>query len=793
VSISTEASVEPRLAGMPPRFSVRTLLLSLIAAVVVPILAFSALLLSQHVASERERLAEEAATLARQVSLLLDGEVGKMVALLRGLASSSALRRGDLRQFHEEATRLVSGEDQLIVLRDFGNRQFVNTQIAFGSPMPPAPPIPPSDQTKLRSGEPLVPEIYTSPISGEPRVAVAISAAGDDGALYVLAVTVPTTRVQVALPTAPSGWIIGVGDPRSTRFVTRSQRHHEVSGKRADPSYFARATERSGSFIANNLEGVPVLAAYAYGDVSGWLIAVNVPQTVVEAPLRQSLYALLALGTAALALSLLFAWALGRLFTRAGTLLAEQAELLGSGMPLPPRSFRLTEFQHIQNSLGRASNTLQEQRRQQLGAEQRLRDFNARLEAEVSSRTRELTDANARLVAEMGQREALEGQLRQAQKMEAVGQLTGGIAHDFNNLLAVIMGSLNLLQRRLDRGEIGALQRFIDGAREGTERAANLVTRLLAFSRRQPLSPEPIDVNRLVAGMSDLFSRTLGEHIRIETVLANGLWRSHADPNQLEQSLLNLAVNARDAMPDGGKLTIETANAYVDEPYARQHPGLAVGQYVMIAMTDAGTGMTPEIAAKAFEPFFTTKKAGQGTGLGLSQVYGFVRQSGGWVNIYSEPGQGTTIKIYLPRFMGDAPPEKRPEPRTREANETAPYRGVKVLVVEDEAAVRSLTVEALTELGAIALEADGGLAALRVLDAHTDIALLFTDVVMPEMNGRRLAEEALRRRPELKVLFTTGYTRNAVVHNNTLDPGVHLLVKPFTLEQLAQKLREVLG
>jgi CheY-like chemotaxis protein len=293
--------------------------------------------------------------------------------------------------------------------------------------------------------------------------------------------------------------------------------------------------------------------------------------------------------------------------------------------------------------------------------------------------------------------------------------------------------------------------------------------------------------------MSDLLNRTLGEHIRIETVLANGLWRSHADPNQLEQSLLNLAVNARDAMPDGGKLTIETANAYVDEAYSRQHPGLAVGQYVMIAMTDTGTGMTPEIAAKAFEPFFTTKKAGQGTGLGLSQVYGFVRQSGGWVNIYSEPGQGTSIKIYLPRFMGEAPPEKTPEPHAREANETAPHRGVKVLVVEDEAAVRSLTVEALTELGAIALEADGGLAALRVLDAHADVALLFTDVVMPEMNGRRLAEEALRRRPELKVLFTTGYTRNAVVHNNTLDPGVHLLVKPFTLEQLAQKLREVLG
>ena len=395
------------------------------------------------------------------------------------------------------------------------------------------------------------------------------------------------------------------------------------------------------------------------------------------------------------------------------------------------------------------------------------------------------------VTAERAAQDALhqtEEALRQSQKMEAVGQLTGGIAHDFNNMLAVVIGSLDLLVRRLGDANPRA-QRLVAAAMEGARRAATLTERLLAFSRQQPLQPESIDANRLVAGMSDLLGRSLGGDIRLETVLAGGLWRTHADPNGLENAILNLSVNARDAMPGGGRLTIETANAHLDDAYAATHLGVPAGQYVLIAVTDTGTGMAPDVAARAFDPFFTTKEVGRGTGLGLSQVYGFVKQSGGHVKIYSEPGQGTAVKIYLPRQLGDVA-----DTPARGAAPTLATGGSDelVLVVEDEPGVRRFSVEALRELGYAVLEAESAAEALRLLDATPAVALLFTDVVMPDTNGRKLADEARRRRPGLRVLFTTGYTRNAVVHNGVLDPGVHLIGKPFTIEALAAKVREVL-
>ena len=378
--------------------------------------------------------------------------------------------------------------------------------------------------------------------------------------------------------------------------------------------------------------------------------------------------------------------------------------------------------------------------------------------------------------------------LRQSQKMEAVGQLTGGIAHDFNNMLAVVIGSLDLLRRRIGEGDARA-KRYADAATDGARRAALLTQRLLAFSRQQPLQPKPIDLNHLVSGMSDLLRHSLGAEVRLETVLAGGLWRTHADPNQLENVILNLAVNGRDAMPEGGRLTIETQNAHLDARYAAAHLGVPAGQYVMVAVTDSGSGMPAEVIAKAFEPFFTTKEVGKGTGLGLSQVYGFVKQSSGHVKIYSEPGEGTTVKIYLPRLIG-----QQQEDDGESANHELPLGEdlEVVLVVEDEAAVRQFSVDALTELGYRVLEADSAAAALRLLGAHPEIVVMFTDVIMPDVNGRKLADEALRRLPDLKVLFTTGYTRNAVVHNGVLDPGVELLGKPFTIEELAAKMRDVL-
>jgi PAS domain S-box-containing protein len=396
-----------------------------------------------------------------------------------------------------------------------------------------------------------------------------------------------------------------------------------------------------------------------------------------------------------------------------------------------------------------------------------------------------LADLNANLEQRVADQAAA---LRQSQKMEAVGQLTGGIAHDFNNMLAVVIGSLELLGRRLSGGDARA-QRYVEAASDAARRAALLTQRLLAFSRQQPLQPEPIDANRLVAGMSDLLRHSIGASVRLETVLAGGLWRTHADPNQLENVIVNLAVNARDAMAEGGRLTIETQNAHLDDRYAAAHIGTAAGQYVLIAVSDTGAGMAPDVVEKAFDPFFTTKAVGKGTGLGLSQVYGFVKQSGGHVKIYSEPGHGTTIKIYLPRLHGVGEIEDENPASTPLA--LGEQREV-VLVVEDEPAVRQFSLDALTELGYRTLEADGAATALRLIETHPEIVLLFTDIIMPDVNGAKLAEQARRLRPDLKVLFTTGYTRNAVVHNGVLDAGVELIGKPFTLEALSAKLRSVL-
>jgi signal transduction histidine kinase/CheY-like chemotaxis protein len=406
--------------------------------------------------------------------------------------------------------------------------------------------------------------------------------------------------------------------------------------------------------------------------------------------------------------------------------------------------------------------------------------------AQTAARDR-LALVNRELVDQMARREAAETQLRQAQKMEALGQLTGGIAHDFNNMLGVIMGALDLVKRRLAKGDY-AVERFLDAATIASERAATLTQRLLAFARQQPLSPQPLDANKMIAAMSDLLHATLGEHIQIETVTAAGLWTVHVDSQQLENAILNIAINARDAMPDGGKLTIETANAYLDDAYCAQNPEVRPGQFAMVAITDTGVGMRPDVAARAFDPFFTTKPTGKGTGLGLSQVYGFVKQSNGHVKVYSEPGSGTTMKIYLPRLIADAKDIKRAaiEPmRTGSRSEI-------VLVVEDDPLMRRLASEALHELGYTVFDCGGAADALATLDRVTDVKLLFTDVVMPEINGRKLADEALRRRPGLRVLFTTGYTANAVVHGGVLDSGVNFIAKPFTLDQLAAKVRAVL-
>lgn len=383
--------------------------------------------------------------------------------------------------------------------------------------------------------------------------------------------------------------------------------------------------------------------------------------------------------------------------------------------------------------------------------------------------------------------EAAAAQVRQMQKMEAIGQLTGGIAHDFNNMLAVVMSGISLALRRIAKGQAGSEQ-YLQGALDGAQRAATLVKRLLAFSKQHPLAPGVIDVNKFVSGMSELIARALGEDVRTETTLGAGLWKVNTDASQLESAILNLCVNARDAMPNGGRLTVETANCFLDDRYAREHPDVPPGQYVQIAVSDTGAGMSRDVMAKAFDPFFTTKETGKGSGLGLSQVYGFVKQSGGHLKIYSEIGEGTTIKIYLPRYFGS----KQESARTsREDTREYPGTGF-ILLVEDEDAVRSFTSANLRELGYDVVEARSAKEALEELRNGRVFDLLLTDIVMPDVNGRKLADEALAMRKDLKVLFMTGFTKNAIVHNGVVDPGVHLLTKPFTLEELSLAVQKAM-
>jgi PAS domain S-box-containing protein len=378
--------------------------------------------------------------------------------------------------------------------------------------------------------------------------------------------------------------------------------------------------------------------------------------------------------------------------------------------------------------------------------------------------------------------------LRQSQKMEAIGQLTGGLAHDFNNLLVGISGSLELLERRLGQGRTAGLERYIDAAQGSTRRAAALTQRLLAFSRRQTLDPKPTDVNKLINGMEDLTRRTVGPAVQLEVVGAGGLWLTKVDQSQLENAVLNLSINARDAMPDGGRITIETSNKWLDDRAAKARE-LPSGQYVCLCVTDTGTGMTSDVMSRIFDPFFTTKPLGQGTGLGLSMIHGFVRQSGGQVRVYSEVGVGTTICIYLPRFIGEEAVDATSDDFVAEDA----GHGETVLIIDDEPTVRMLMREVLEEAGYAALEAADGPSGLKILHANVRIDLLVTDVGLPGgMNGRQVADAARVSRPELKVLFVTGYAENAVVGNGHLDAGMHVIAKPFNMSEFTNKVRNMI-
>ena len=760
------------------RLTIRGYLILLTLAILLPVLVFSGILYFRYYSAEQTRIDGDLQSDAQQLALAIDRDLAGLEFTAQTLATSDRLAERDLASFYRQAQRVRGIAGVHVLLRDLDGRQLLNTRRPFGDPLP-AEPLE-GDKQVIQTRRPYISGVIVGAVAQEPLFTITAPVIVGDSVVYLLNLSLPLERLAVLLKENLNGpRRAGIVD-RNGKIMARSERFAELVGTPAVPDFVERTRAGSGIWTGTNSSGEAVRTAYTRGNSSDWIVYVAVPEAVIRANLREAFLALSALGVLLTILALLLAYFVGGRLARSMQTLTATAAQLGRGEPLPARRMPVAEINAVGDALAGASSALTQRERERDKAIEELRRLSGSLERMVAERTHEL-------VEEMSKREKAEDTLRQVQKMEAIGQLTGGIAHDFNNMLAVVLGNLDLAKRRLAKG-VTQIDQYLTGAQEGGRRAAALTQRLLAFARQQPLSPEPVDANKLIAGMSELLHRTLGEAFKIETVLAGGLWRIHADSNQLENAVLNLAVNARDAMPGGGKLTIETANAHLDDHYAAGHSGVPAGQYVMLAVTDTGAGMPRDVMEKAFDPFYTTKKSGVGTGLGLSQVYGFVKQSGGHVKIYSEEGEGTTVKIYLPRYFGAV-----------ESVRPAPDRGVlplndgsvTVLVVEDEEGVRRYTCDALRDLGYRVLEADSGESALEVIDAEPDLAILFTDVVMPGMNGRKLSEAALERLPKLKVLYTTGYTRNAIVHNGMLDPDVTLLSKPFTLEELARKIGEL--
>lgn len=754
-------------------FPVRPVLSVMVFLGVLPPLIFAIIALLNFASSEREEAARELMDSARGVARAIDMEFEVALAALTALRSSALLEQRDFAAFEQRLRNTELKRGRGFVLLDGHGTPVINTSE-----------LSEADLEQIRS-EPTaadqnveISNVITPQGGRAPFVFIAIPAGPAENGHWKLGTFLDSRDFAdvVREPGVPGQWIVSIVDRDGTH-IRRSHLNDEYAGRPLVPELVRHIADRgTGTLQTVSHEGLDLISTVAYARTSGWAAAVGLPLAKLEAPLWASLRTLAFIGVALVATALVLAFLVAETLIRAFAALKRSAESLGHGDIVEPTPSVIQEANVVIAAMADVSH--------------RLAERSAALTALNNSLESQVTDRTAEVLQQMAIREEKERQLRQLYKLDAVGKLTGGIAHDFNNMLAVVMSGLNLARRRLDRGDTD-IRRFIDGAMRGAENAATLTRQLLAFSRQQALSPESVDCNKLITNTASMLRRTLPEHIEIETVLAGGLWRTHVDVAGLENAILNLALNARDAMPKGGKLTIETSNMHLDDAYASEHAEVVAGQYVMVALTDTGVGIPAEILSEVYEPFFTTKGPGEGTGLGLSQVHGFIKQSNGHIKIYSEFDRGTSVKLYLPRENA------RSEPAHASARAAAPMRKSRshevVLVVEDDADVRAATVAMLKELEYAVVQADSGAAALQTLEANPEIVLLMTDVVMPGMDGRQLADEAQRRWPDLRVLFTTGYTRNAIVHNGVLDPDVSMIGKPYTLEALSQKVSEVLS
>jgi PAS domain S-box-containing protein len=861
---SAQAATSRAAGALRSALSAQTHLLIFASTLLVPIVIFAGVLAGVYVDAEQDRAVERTRLLARQLVLALDRELLPKAAILRVLATARSLQDGDLETFRTRVMEIAGASGLTIVLRTPGERrELINTSLAAGAaPEDVDPDAVRFDHEVVRTKQP----VFSDLIKGSPReppgVIILVPVIRNAEVPYLLSARVPATDIAdvVGDVQRDPGWFVLVLD-RNDIAITRLPDHDRYVGRLAPSRWSSRSTDKEGSWAGFNPAGLPIFVWYVRSPTTQWAAGASVPQSVLNAPLRDALWLLAALGASLLALALGLAYWTGSKLSRAIRSLNKAGSAVATRRPIEAIDTPVREVNEVAEILSTSAQMAQDREAQlrsildtapealiTIDQGGTIESFSRSAEALFGYQQREVIGKNVKMlmpfphqeqhdgylerylrtgergvigigrivtgrrndgsvfpmelavgeaivgerriftgfVRDLTARQKIEQELRQAQKMEAVGQLTGGIAHDFNNLLTVITGNLEMLEAKLadDR------QRELLGeAQEAAMLGAKLTERLLAFGRRQPLSPKRVDICELMNEFSDFLRRTLGETIELDTTVPAQPHEAVIDPSQLQNAILNLAINARDAMPEGGKLCIEVGEASLDADYAKVHPEVRVGRYVCIGVTDTGSGMTKDVRERAFEPFFSTKPVGAGTGLGLSMVYGFVKQSGGHVLIYSEPGQGTTVRLYLPFAQAGATSTARPGPAKARAYQG---HGETVLVVEDDARVRRVATARLRELGYRVLEAVDGPSALEIVEQADKIDLVFTDIVMPGgMNGLELARALRAARPEMRILFTSGYAEPDVM-TKTHAEGAGWLRKPYAAVDLARKLREVL-
>ena len=839
----------------------------LVISTLAPALAFSAYLLWNFISFERRSYEQQLQQSAIDLANDIDRDIEGLIVKLSTLATSPSLHRGDLAEFHAQATEAAVHGSNIVVL-DLSLQQIANTLVPYGTALPKTG----DPETALRaiaSKSSQVSDLFTGAVAGNLRLNVVVPVLQQGEARFILRLSLSPDRMLQLMQAQrlPRGWVSTLSD-RQGKVIARSELHERFVGATVSPDLLTARDEPVISAVKDH-EGMPVLRVVA-PTKAGWFVATTVQQGLIDAAGRAAIRDAVIAGICLLLLSLLCAYAISRRLRVPIEALAKQAGALGRGEKLAPIDTPIHEIGLVTAALSAAEAGLRERARQRDEADAALRINQAQFQAIMDHApllvlvkdlagtytfvnraaetwagasitpavgktahdtlskegAAEVVLADAKVIAtraplqremtietptgrrtmlsvkfplldatnsvsaigtiatDITDRKHAEAQLSQAQRMEAIGQLTGGVAHDFNNMLTAIMLNADVLASQIQND---SLRQLAEAMLRAAEHGADLTRRLLAFGRRQTLMPLPTDINELLSDMVPLMKRTLGEHIEINLALEADLLPATVDRGQLESAALNLAVNARDAMPSGGRLTIETANAELDDDYAASNPDVRTGRYVMIAIADTGSGMAPDVLARAFEPFFTTKDVGKGTGLGLSMVYGFVKQSEGHVRIYSDVGVGTVVRLYLPPSNDAAVPAVTVPVELPTGTET-------ILLVEDDALVRANASSQLAALGYRVVTAENARRAIEIVEHGGAPDLLFTDMIMPGgMNGRELAEHLDRRHPGLKVLYTSGYAHGTMTGKQAGAAQVkHLLGKPYRRHDLATKVREVL-